>query len=119
MGHPPLSAPADKGGVLGCGVHARRVPRASCAVFLSGNRAATEFRDGNAGYPRDPHLPDSGHVILSHLLATVVQDKWRGEAAMILRAFFLHYRMVREAITTVVAVGTAVLLSYLILWMRL
>ena len=38
---------------------------------------------------------------------------------MIRRAFFLHYRVVREAITVVVAIGTAVLLSYLILWMRL
>lgn len=38
---------------------------------------------------------------------------------MILRAFFLHYRMVREAITAVVTVGAAVLLSYLILWLRL
>jgi hypothetical protein len=38
---------------------------------------------------------------------------------MILRAFFLHYRIVREAITTVVTIGTVVLLSYLILWLRL
>jgi hypothetical protein len=38
---------------------------------------------------------------------------------MIQRAFFLHYRMVREAITTMITVGTALLLSYLILWMRL
>ena len=38
---------------------------------------------------------------------------------MILRAFFLHYRAIREAITIVFTVGTAVLLSYLILWMRL
>jgi hypothetical protein len=38
---------------------------------------------------------------------------------MIQRTFFLHYRMVREAITIMVAIGTAVLLSYLILWMRL
>ncbi len=38
---------------------------------------------------------------------------------MIHRAFFLHYRMVREAITIVVTIGTAVLLSYLILWVRL
>jgi hypothetical protein len=38
---------------------------------------------------------------------------------MIRRAVFLHYRVVREAITVVVTVGTAVLLSYLILWIRL
>ena len=38
---------------------------------------------------------------------------------MILRAFFLHYRALREAITTVLTIGGAVLLSYIILWMRL
>jgi hypothetical protein len=38
---------------------------------------------------------------------------------MILRAFFLHYRKVREAITLLVTIGTAALLSYLILWLRL
>jgi hypothetical protein len=38
---------------------------------------------------------------------------------MIHRTFFLHYRTVREAITTAVAVGMALLLSYLILWARL
>jgi hypothetical protein len=38
---------------------------------------------------------------------------------MIQRAFFLHYRMVREVVTFMVTLGTAVLLSYLILWMRL
>jgi hypothetical protein len=38
---------------------------------------------------------------------------------MIQRGFFLHYRMAREAITTMVTVGTALLLSYLILWLRL
>lgn len=38
---------------------------------------------------------------------------------MIHRTFFLHYRGVREAITNVVTIGTALLLSYLILWARL
>jgi hypothetical protein len=38
---------------------------------------------------------------------------------MIHRTFFLHYRLVREAITTVFTIGTALLLSYLILWARL
>jgi len=38
---------------------------------------------------------------------------------MILRAFFLHYRMIREAITVMVTIGTALLLSYLILSVRL
>jgi hypothetical protein len=38
---------------------------------------------------------------------------------MIRRAFFLHYRVVREAITVIVTIGTALLLSYLILWMKL
>lgn len=38
---------------------------------------------------------------------------------MIHRKFFLHYRVVRETITAVVAIGTALLFSYLILWARL
>ena len=35
------------------------------------------------------------------------------------RTYLLHYRMVREALTDVVTIGTALLLSYLILWARL
>jgi hypothetical protein len=37
---------------------------------------------------------------------------------MILRTFYLHYRMVCGAVTCVVTIGTALLLSYLILWVR-
>lgn len=38
---------------------------------------------------------------------------------MIHRTYLLHYRLVRGAITTVVTIGTALLVSYLILWARL
>jgi hypothetical protein len=38
---------------------------------------------------------------------------------MIRRTYFLHYRVVREAIMTAITVGTALLASYLILWARL
>jgi hypothetical protein len=38
---------------------------------------------------------------------------------MIRRIYFLHYRLVNDAITTVATIGTALLLSYLILWARL
>ena len=38
---------------------------------------------------------------------------------MIQRAYFLHYRLVREWITAAVTIGTAMLVSYLILWARL
>jgi hypothetical protein len=38
---------------------------------------------------------------------------------MFQRTFFLHYRLIREAITTVVTLGAALLVSYLILWARL
>jgi len=38
---------------------------------------------------------------------------------MIHRTMFLHYRVVREAITTLVTIGAALLFSYLILWARL
>ena len=72
-----------------------------------------------AWFPHHPHLIDPGDVIRLWILATVVQDKWRREGAMILRAFFLHYRMIREAITVMVTIGTALLLSYLILSVRL
>jgi hypothetical protein len=34
---------------------------------------------------------------------------------MLRTQFYLHYRLVRDAITAVVTIGTAVLLSYLIL----
>jgi hypothetical protein len=51
-------------------------------------------------------------------LATSVQGRQQ-EAAMIQRAYFLHYRMVNDVITAVVTLGTAVLFSYLILWARL
>jgi hypothetical protein len=56
---------------------------------------------------------------MPRLLATVVQYKCRREVAMIRRAFFLHYRMVREAITIAVTLGMAALLGYLILRVRL
>jgi len=38
---------------------------------------------------------------------------------MISRKIFLHYRLVREALTAVVTIGTALLFSYLILRVRL
>jgi hypothetical protein len=38
---------------------------------------------------------------------------------MIHRTLFLHYRLVREATTALVTIGTALLFSYLILWARL
>ena len=41
------------------------------------------------------------------------------EGAMIHRTLFLHYSLVREAITTLVTVGAALLFGYLILWARL
>jgi hypothetical protein len=38
---------------------------------------------------------------------------------MISRKIFLHYRLVRETLTAVVTIGTALLFSYLILRVRL
>jgi hypothetical protein len=37
---------------------------------------------------------------------------------MIHRTFYLHYRLVCRAVTSVVTIGMALLLSYLILWVR-
>jgi len=38
---------------------------------------------------------------------------------MIYRTYLLHYRRVQDAITILVTVGAALLLSFLILWARL
>jgi hypothetical protein len=38
---------------------------------------------------------------------------------MLRQKLFLHYRLVREAITVIVAIGAALLVSYLILRVRL
>jgi hypothetical protein len=38
---------------------------------------------------------------------------------MIGRIYFLHYRLVNNAVATVVTIGLALLLSYFILWARL
>ncbi len=38
---------------------------------------------------------------------------------MIQRAYFLHYRAIREVITTAVTIGAALLAGYFILWPEL
>jgi hypothetical protein len=38
---------------------------------------------------------------------------------MIYRTYLLHYSRIQDAITILVTVGTALLLSYLIMWARL
>jgi len=57
------------------------------------------------------HPGDSGH-------RSAWQRVW-GEVAMLRRQLYLHYRLIREAITVVVTIGTALLFSYLILRVRL
>ena len=37
---------------------------------------------------------------------------------MLYRRYFLHYRLVRETVTAIVTIGTALLFSYLILQAR-
>jgi hypothetical protein len=77
-----------------------------------------EFRDGKIGHPgagmsgRKP--TDSLYLTRLQALVTAVQDEAQ-EAVMLLRSYFLHYRLIREILTAVAAVGTALLLSYLIL----
>jgi hypothetical protein len=91
--------------------------------FLSGNQGIGEFRDGNADHRGNPGVI-SKLLILGRLHGF---DHWsprcnangRQEAVMIHRTFFLHYRVVSEAITSMGTVGTALLLGYLILWARL
>jgi hypothetical protein len=37
------------------------------------------------------------------------------EAVMVVRSYYLHYRLIREAITAVATIGAALFFSYLIL----
>ncbi len=77
-----------------------------------------EFRDGKseylAGLPITLQHDDSVSLTRLHTLVTAVQAEAR-EAAMLMRSYFLHYRLIREVITVVVTAGTALLFSYLIL----
>jgi hypothetical protein len=59
-------------------------------------------------------LVESTRVTRSRPLATVVQGQAQ-EASMFYRKFYIHYRLVREAITAVVTLSAALLFSYLIL----
>ena len=47
-------------------------------------------------------------------MVAAVQDEVL-EAVMLLRSYFLHYRLIREALTAITTVGAALLFSYLIL----
>jgi hypothetical protein len=77
-----------------------------------------EFRDGKIANPgvaaSGRELTDSLYLIRHQLLVTAMQDEAQ-EAVMLLRSYFLHYRLIREILTAVATVGTALLLSYLIL----
>ena len=46
-----------------------------------------------------------------------MQDEVR-EAPMLYRKYLLHYHLVRETVTAIVTIGTALLFSYLILQAR-
>ena len=101
----------------------KKLPCTTCVVFLSGNRAPAEFRDGNV-----VHLYNICTVLISLIPSMLAScgywPPWcktnaLQEAAMIHRTLFLHYRLVREAVTVLVTIGTALLFSYLILWARL
>ena len=77
-----------------------------------------EFRDGkiaNHGVGvSGRELTDSLWLTILQPLVIVMQDEAQ-EAVMLLRSYFLHYRLIREILTAVATVGTALLLSYLIL----
>ena len=77
-----------------------------------------EFRDGKIANHivglRGRELTDSLFLMRHQALVTAVQDEAQ-EAVMLLRSYFLHYRLIREILTAVATVGTALLLSYLIL----
>ena len=59
-------------------------------------------------------LVDSVRLTRLQALVIEVLNEARG-AVMLIRSYFLHYRLIREAITAVAMVGAALLFSYLIL----
>ena len=77
-----------------------------------------EFRDGKIANPgvavSGRELTDSLCLTRVQALVTAVQDEAQ-EAVMLLRSYFLHYRLIREILTAVATVGTALLVSFLIL----
>jgi hypothetical protein len=77
-----------------------------------------EFRDGKSEYAAGPGITLQGDdsVWFTRLQALVpaVQVKAQ-EDFMLLRSYFLHYRLIRELVTGIAIVGTALLFSYLIL----
>jgi hypothetical protein len=77
-----------------------------------------EFRDGKLAdhgvAVSGRKATDSLYLTRLQALVTAVQDEAQ-ETVMLLRSYFLHYRLIRETLTAVVTVGTALLLSYLIL----
>jgi hypothetical protein len=77
-----------------------------------------EFRDGkiaNHGVAVSGRkLTDSLCLTRLQALVTPVQDEAR-ETVMLMRSYFLHYRLIREILTAIATVGTALLFSYLIL----
>ena len=79
---------------------------------MLGFRYGKMANHGVAGSGRNP--TDSLRLTRPQALVTAVQDDAQ-EAVMLLRSYFLHYRLIRETLTAVVTVGTALLLSYLIL----
>ena len=59
-------------------------------------------------------LVDSVRLTRLQPLVIEVLNEARG-AVMLIRSYFLHYRLIREAITAVAMAGAALLFSYLIL----
>ena len=59
-------------------------------------------------------LVDSVRLTRLQALVIEVLNEARG-AVMLIRSYFLHYRLIREAITAVAMAGAALLFSYLIL----
>jgi hypothetical protein len=89
--------------------------------FHSGKQYAEKYRDGNSSHFRlcatPLHSIDSEMVAFIFALATVVLCKpaTGGGEQMIRDIYFSHYRAIRGVVTTVVALGAAVLVSYFIL----
>ena len=72
-----------------------------------------EYNEFGNRRPTQKHV-DSVRLTRLQPLVIEVLNEARG-AVMLIRSYFLHYRLIREPITAVAMVGAALLFSYLIL----
>ena len=88
----------------------RNFPSGNCGVAGVSGWESCESRNRF----KETKLDDSYGFALLPTLVAALQDEGL-EDAMLFRSYFMHYRLIREAITAIATVGAALLFSYLIL----